>query len=38
MDLGLGGRAVAAFLCSERASFVSGVTIPVDGGACKGLL
>jgi NAD(P)-dependent dehydrogenase (short-subunit alcohol dehydrogenase family) len=23
---------VAAFLCSDRASFVSGVTIPVDGG------
>ena len=30
--------AVVAFLCSEPASFVTGVTLAVDGGACKGLL
>jgi 3-oxoacyl-[acyl-carrier protein] reductase len=30
--------AVAAFLCSERASFLTGLTLAVDGGACKGLL
>ena len=29
--------AVAAFLCSEHAAFVTGVALPIDGGAYEGL-
>jgi len=30
--------AVAAFLCSEHARFITGAAIPIDGGAYAGLL
>jgi 3-oxoacyl-[acyl-carrier protein] reductase len=29
---------IAAFLCSETASFLTGAAIPVDGGAYTGML
>jgi 3-oxoacyl-[acyl-carrier protein] reductase len=35
-DPGDFGR-IAAFLCSESANFVTGVALPIDGGADAGL-